>query len=81
MMVFEIAGSKQLVLSHISDKNGIIRHLLCNSVDDFTHTQWTLFRMNGRLNDLHTLLLIKRLERLYPFLMFVLINQLCQGRQ
>ena len=61
-MVFEVAGGKELVLTYVRHKDGIIWCLFCHSIHNLTHQQRSLLRMDGRLDDLHTLLLIQGLE-------------------
>ena len=81
LVIFEITGGKQLVLSNIRHEHSTFRSLLGNSIDHLAHQQRTLFRMDGRLYDLFALLLIQFLERIAPLLMVSLIKQSGKGWQ
>ena len=70
-----------MVLAHIRHEDGIIGRLFCHSIDHLTHQQRPLLGMDGGLDDLRSFHLIKRLERIAPRLMVILIQQSRDGRQ
>ena len=75
MVILEVTGRKQLVLTDIRHENSIVRSLFGNGIHHLTHEQRTLLRMDGGLDDLHAFLLVECLKRLAPLGMFVRIKE------
>ena len=75
MVILEVAGRKQLILTNIRHEHCIIRSLLSNGIHYLAHQQRTLLGMDCRFYYLLTFHLIKRLKRVAPLLMFILIYQ------
>ena len=74
MVVLEVAGCKQLVLTDIRHQYGVVLRLLGNGVYHLAHQQRPLLRMDGRFNDLRAFLLVEFLERRAPLRVRVLIQ-------